>query len=174
MKDVFPIHYDIEFEPDFKKFIFKGKEKISIKVSRLTSKIVLHSAELEIKKCQISWNGIEINPNIKLDAKTEELTIILPKKISGTAVLSIDFVGQLNDKLVGFYRSKYKYKGREKHLATTQFEAADARRAFPCWDEPEAKATFDVSLLVDSNQTAISNMPVISKKNINSKKTIQI
>ncbi|MGC1425876.1 MAG: M1 family metallopeptidase [Nitrosotalea sp.] len=170
MKDVFPIHYDIEFEPDFKKFIFKGKEKISIKVSRLTSKIVLHSAELEIKKCQISWNGIEINPNIKLDAKTEELTIILPKKISGTAVLSIDFVGQLNDKLVGFYRSKYKYKGREKHLATTQFEAADARRAFPCWDEPEAKATFDVSLLVDSNQTAISNMPVISKKNINSKK----
>ncbi len=164
MKNVFPIHYDIEFEPDFKKFIFKGKEKISIQVSNSTSKIVLHAAELEIKKCQISYNGIEINPKTQLDVKTEELTIVLPKKISGTAVLSIDFIGQLNDKLVGFYRSKYKYKGTEKYLATTQFEAADARRAFPCWDEPEAKATFDVSLLVDNNHTAISNMPVISKK----------
>ncbi|MGB9124945.1 MAG: hypothetical protein WCC55_05290, partial [Nitrosotalea sp.] len=74
MKDVFPIHYDIEFEPDFKKFIFKGKEKISIKVSRLTSKIILHAVELEVKKCNISWNGREIKPKIQLDAKTEELT----------------------------------------------------------------------------------------------------
>ncbi len=164
MKNVFPIHYDIEFEPDFKKFIFKGKEKISIQVSNSTSKIVLHAAELEIKKCQISHNGIEVNPKIQLDVKTEELTITLPKKISGIAVLSIDFIGQLNDKLVGFYRSKYKYKGTEKYLVTTQFEAADARRAFPCWDEPEDKATFDVSLLVDNNHTAISNMPAISKK----------
>ncbi len=169
MKDVFPIHYDIEFEPDFKKFIFRGKEKISIQASKSTSKIVLHAAELEIKKCQISWKGVELKPKIQLDAKTEELIIILPKKISGTVILSIDFVGQLNDKLVGFYRSKYKYKGAEKYLATTQFEAADARRAFPCWDEPEAKATFDVSLLVDNNHTAISNMPVISKKKIDLK-----
>jgi tricorn protease interacting factor F2/3 len=166
VKDIFPIHYDIEFEPDFKKFIFKGTEKISIKVSRLSSKIVLHAAELEIKKCQVSCNGKEIKPKIQLDEKTEQLTIILPKKISGTATLSIDFIGHLNDKLVGFYRSKYKYNGKEKYLATTQFEAADARRAFPCWDEPEAKATFDVSLLVDNNHTAISNMPVISKKKV--------
>ena len=166
MKDTFPIHYDIEFEPDFKKFTFKGTEKISIKISRLSSKIVLHAAELEIKKCQVSWNGKEIKPKIQLDEKTEQLTIILPKKISGAATLSIDFIGQLNDKLVGFYRSKYQHKGKEKYLATTQFEAADARRAFPCWDEPEAKATFDVSLLVDNNHTAISNMPVISKKKL--------
>ena len=166
MKDSFPIHYDIEFEPDFKKFTFKGREKISIKVSRLSSKIVLHAAELEIKKCQVSCNGKEIKPKIQLDEKTEQLTITLPKKISGAATLSIDFIGQLNDKLVGFYRSKYQHKGKEKYLATTQFEAADARRAFPCWDEPEAKATFDVSLLVDNNHTAISNMPVISKKKL--------
>jgi len=164
VKDIFPIHYDIEFEPDFKKFTFRGTEKISIRVPRLVNKIVLHAAELEIKKCQISWNGKEIKSKTQLDVKTEQLTITLPQKISGTAIISIDFIGQLNDKLVGFYRSKYKYKGKEKHLATTQFEAADARRAFPCWDEPEAKATFDVSLLVDNNHTAISNMPVISKK----------
>lgn len=164
MKQIFPLHYDIEFEPDFKKFTFRGREKVSIKITRSTSKIILHAVELEIKQCKIEWNGKEIKPKIFLNSKTEELTLSFPKKISGTAVLSIDFIGKLNDKLVGFYRSKYKYKGKEKHLATTQFEAADARRAFPCWDEPDAKATFDVSLIVENNYTAISNMPVISKK----------
>jgi tricorn protease interacting factor F2/3 len=164
VKHIFPVHYDIEFEPDFKKFTFRGREKVSVKITRSTSKIILHAAELEIKQCKIEWNGKEIKPEIFLNSKTEELTLSFPKKISGTAILSFDFIGQLNDKLVGFYRSKYKYKGKEKHLATTQFEAADARRAFPCWDEPEAKATFDVSLLVDNNHTAISNMPVLSRK----------
>ncbi len=169
MKDIFPTNYDLEFEPDFKKFIFRGREKISIKISKPTNKIVLHAAELEIKQCKISWNGMEIKAKPRLDEKTEELILTFSQKISGKAVLSIDFIGQLNDKLVGFYRSKYKYKGREKYLATTQFEAADARRAFPCWDEPEAKATFDVSLLVNKTHTAISNMPIISKREISQK-----
>ncbi len=164
MKDVFPVNYDLEFEPDFKKFTFRGREDVSIKISKPVNKITLHAAELEIKQCKISWNGEEIKPKTRLDEKTEELVLTFPKKISGNATLSIDFIGQLNDKLVGFYRSKYKYKGKEKYLATSQFEAADARRAFPCWDEPEAKATFDVSLVVDKNHTAISNMSVVSKK----------
>jgi tricorn protease interacting factor F2/3 len=164
VNNVSPINYKLEFEPDFKKFTFKGKEKISVKISRPTNKITLHSAELEIKQCKISCNGKETRPKIKLDEKTEEVTFSFSQKISGKATISIDFIGQLNDKLVGFYRSKYKYNGKERYLATTQFEAADARRAFPCWDEPEAKATFDVSLLVDNNHTAISNMPTISKK----------
>jgi len=171
VKNVIPIHYDIEFEPDFKKFTFNGREKISIRVIGSTNKIILHAAEMEIKKCHIEWKGKEIRPKIKFDEKSEEVILILPQKISDKAILLFEFVGQLNDKLVGFYRSKYKYNGKEKYLATTQFEAADARRAFPCWDEPKAKATFDVSLLVDNNHIAISNMPVISKK-VLSKKTL--
>jgi len=93
------------------------------------------------------------------------LTIKLAKKIKVKVKLSSKFTGTLNDRLLGFYRSQYKDgKGRTKYLATTQFEAADARRAFPCWDEPAVKATFDVSLLVDKHLDAISNMPVASKK----------
>ncbi len=170
MKTVFPINYDLELEPDFDKFKFRGKEKILIQ-AKSTRKIVLNSAELEIKDCQIIINEKTIRPKVRLDSKNEELILSLPEKISGKAVLLIDFTGTLNDKLVGFYRSKYEYKGKERHLATTQFEAADARRAFPCWDEPEAKTTFDVSLVVDNNLTAISNMPVILKK-ILGKKTL--
>src|SRR5579864_3298718 len=158
MKSVLPVNYDLEFEPDFSKFKFRGREKITIQ-ARAANSIVLNSAELEIKDCTIILNKKTIKPKIRLDAKNEELVLSLPEKISGRAVLLIDFVGTLNDKLVGFYRSKYEYKGKEKLLATTQFEAADARRAFPCWDEPEAKATFDVTLIADSNLTAISNMP---------------
>ncbi|MDE1816480.1 MAG: M1 family metallopeptidase [Thaumarchaeota archaeon] len=171
MNTVLPINYELEFEPDFAKFKFRGKEKIRVKISKPTKQIVLHSAELEINSCTVIWNEKKLKAKVRLDEKNEELILSLPEKISGKAMLVIDFVGTLNDKLVGFYRSKYEYKGKEKHLATTQFEAADARRAFPCWDEPEAKATFDVSLVVDNNLTAISNMPVISKKRLG-KKTV--
>ena len=169
MKDVFPINYELEFEPDFKKFSFNGKEKILIETSRPLDRIILNAAELQIKRCLISWKDKVIKPKIIINEKKEELALILPQKIYGKAFLEIDFVGNLNDKLVGFYRSKYKYKGKERYLATTQFEAADARRAFPCWDEPEAKASFDVSLLVDKNLSAISNMPVKQKKSAGSK-----
>ena len=169
MKVVFPVNYCLEFEPDFKKLKFRGKEKIEIKALRPTDKIVLNATELEIKECKVLWNEKTIIPRIKLDSKTEELIIRLPQKISGKAYFLIDFVGYLNDKLVGFYRSKYEYKGKQRYLATTQFEAADARRAFPCWDEPKAKASFDVSLIVDNNLTAISNMPVIAKKKVGNK-----
>lgn len=169
MKAVIPVNYELVFEPDFKTFTFKGKERILINITRPVNTITLNAAEIDIKKCTISWHGVEIKPKIRIDEKNEELTLTFSKKISGKAHLSIDFIGYLNDKLVGFYRSKYKLNGKEKHLATTQFEAADARRAFPCWDEPEAKAKFDISFLVDNKLTAISNMPVVSKKRVGKK-----
>ncbi len=169
MKTIIPINYDLEFEPDFNTFTFKGKEKILVKISQPTRQIVLNAAELKIRECTVVSNKKKLKAKTRLDEKNEELVVSLPDKISDKAIVSIDFVGTLNDKLVGFYRSKYENKGKERYLATTQFEAADARRAFPCWDEPEAKATFDVSLLVGGHLTAISNMPVISKKRVGRK-----
>ena len=169
MKAVIPINYELKFEPDFDKFKFAGTEKILVKVLQPTRQIVLNAADLKINGCTVVSNTKKLKAKIRLDEKNEELVLTLPEKISGKAVVMIDFVGTLNDKLVGFYRSKYDYKGKERYLATTQFEAADARRAFPCWDDPESKATFDVSLVVDDNLTAISNMPVISKKKIGRK-----
>ncbi|CAM0951104.1 unnamed protein product [Alopecurus aequalis] len=72
----------------------------------------------------------------------------------------MDFNGTLNDQMRGFYRSKYEYKGKARNMAVTQFESVDARRCFPCWDEPAFKAKFKLTLEVPSELTALSNMPV--------------
>ncbi|VAI31882.1 unnamed protein product [Triticum turgidum subsp. durum] len=72
----------------------------------------------------------------------------------------MDFTGILNDQMRGFYRSKYQYKGKERNMAVTQFESVDARRCFPCWDEPAFKAKFKLTLEVPSELVALSNMPV--------------
>ena len=167
-----PQNYDIVFEPNFKNFTFLGKEKIQLDVSKPTNILVLNAAELKIKHCHVVSKGKILKAAVRLDAKNEEMTIKLPEKIGGKTDVFIEFEGILNDKLVGLYKSEYKDKqGKTKYMATTQFEAADARRAFPCWDEPEAKATFDISIIAENNLSAISNMPVVAKKKAG-KKTI--
>ena len=163
------INYDIQFEPIFSDFTFKGIEILSFKTSP-SNKFILNCAEIKIQKCYILSKTKTINTSFKLDAKKETLSISTKSKVSGKIKLCIEFTGILNDRLLGFYRSKYTdSSGKTKYLATTQFEAADARRAFPCWDEPATKATFDVSLLVEKNHMAVSNMPVKKKQNFGSK-----
>ena len=170
MAGVIPINYELMFEPLFHNFKFNGEEIITLNLSKPTNSIKIDAAELSIKESHIIQEGKIISSESSLNEKDEKLTIKLAKKIKGKAKLSIKFTGTLNDRLLGFYKSQYKdRKGKTKYLATTQFEAADARRAFPCWDEPAVKATFDVSLLVDKHLDAISNMPVISKKKTGTK-----
>jgi len=170
MAGVIPINYELMFEPLFHNFKFNGEEIITLNLSKPTNSIKIDAAELSIKESHIIQEGKIISSESSLNEKDEKLTIKLAKKIKGNAKLSIKFTGTLNDRLLGFYKSQYKdKKGKTKYLATTQFEAADARRAFPCWDEPAVKATFDVSLLVDKHLDAISNMPVISKKKTGTK-----
>ena len=170
MANITPINYEIEFEPLFHNFTFNGTEIITLDISKPTNLILLDAAELKIKKSHIIQGRKTITVGTSLNEKNEKLTIKLAKKIKGKVKLCIEFTGTLNDRLLGFYKSQYKdQNGKTKYLATTQFEAADARRAFPCWDEPAVKATFDVSLLVDKHLDAISNMPVSSKKTVDSK-----
>jgi tricorn protease interacting factor F2/3 len=164
-----PINYQLTFEPNLKKFTFSGTEIITVSCKKLTNLITMHCAELKIKSCTVMSGKDIIVSTLKINEKKEELSIKLSKKIKGTATISLKFQGILNDRLLGFYRSQYKQGGKTKYLATTQFEAADARRAFPCWDEPKAKATFEISIIADNKFTAISNMPVKSKKKLDGK-----
>ena len=103
-----------------------------------------------------------IEPLVTLDATAETLTIDVSNELPrGKTTLKFEYTGILNDKMVGFYRSKYchpDHPDEERYAAVTQFAAVDARRAFPCWDEPAHKATFDVSLIVPKDRVALSNM----------------
>jgi len=173
MSKISQINYDIQFEPIFTNFIFNGTEIITL-TTTTTDSFTLNAAELEINNCYLIYKGKTIKVKSSLNQKKETLNIKTSKKVSGKIKICIEFKGTLNDRLLGFYRSKYKDEsGKTKHLATTQFEAADARRAFPCWDEPAVKATFDVSLLVEKHMTAISNMPEKSKNSVNSKVLVE-
>lgn len=166
---VFPVNYVLEFEPIFKNFTFIGKEIITVECKESVNTIIMHCAEIKIKSCRVVNNDVIQKAVTKTDANKEELVITIKNKIKGCAFIEIEFTGDLNDRLLGFYRSQYKQNGKTKYLATTQFEAADARRAFPCWDEPEAKATFEISIIAENKFTAISNMPIMSKKRLKNK-----
>ncbi len=172
-ESISPENYDLFIEPNLKSFRFKGEVKISLNIKKPTSKIILNSSELKITEAKVKHNNQTIKPKIKLNEKNETLTLELNRQINNSAIIEIKFQGVLNDKLYGFYRSKYLHKGKEKYLATTQFEAPYARKAFPCFDQPDKKAAFSLTLKIPKNLKAISNMPIESHKNLSSEKIIK-
>ena len=168
--NVKPTGYDITLEPDFSTFTFKGSETIKVDVLSPTTSITLNSIEIEIHSCSVTPSGgSELAAQaISFDEDAESATFEFGAELpAGEATLAIEFTGELNDKLRGFYRSTYTdIDGNERYMATTQLEATDARRAFPCWDEPALKATFTLTLVVPSEMTAVSNMPVVSEEEV--------
>lgn len=171
--EVIPNHYDIVLEPDLNLFKFNGSVKIDITTSEPVSSFTLHGNELEIIDCQIKSNSkIEI-ATWNMDIENQEININFNEK-STSFTAELKFIGELNDKLAGFYRSKFRINEKDHYAAVTQFEESDARRAFPCFDIPAKKATFDVTLIVDDNLVAISNSHIVEEINLegNKKKVI--
>ena len=161
---VIPERYEIKLGPDFSAATFAGEEKVLIQIVEPVRQVIVNAAELEFQAVSIKGPGGKIvRGNAALDIENEQATFDFPETLNpGRWELQIAFSGILNDKLHGFYRSTYKDpNGREKTLASTQFESTDARRAFPCWDEPAFKAVFQVTLVVDHALTAISNARVL-------------
>ncbi|TKR82647.1 hypothetical protein L596_016338 [Steinernema carpocapsae] len=161
-----PSHYAIKLKPDLAKFNFEGEEKIGIEIIKQTDHLKLHSSEIVIKEASMKLDaGEEFPVEVDYDKKWATVTLKMPRAIDPTkATISLKFEGELNDKMHGFYRSTYKdAQGVEKFMASTQFESTYARLCFPCWDEPIYKATFDVTLEVDSHLTALSNMNLKEK-----------
>lgn len=153
-----PVRYRITWEPDLDDFTFTGSEEIDVESAKAAEAITLHSAELEITSASFSAGKVRMDGAVSYDDENERATISFPEAIPrGKGTLSLSFAGILNDKMRGFYRSRYEHEGATRHMAVTQFESTDARRAFPCFDEPAHKAVFEVSLVVPSDRTAISN-----------------
>jgi len=174
-RDVVPTRYDLRLEPDLKAFTFRGEEVVTLSVKGATSEIVLNAAELSIDRAEIVGEaGGPRAATIILDAATERCRLTFDAALApGTWRLHVAFRGTLNDKLRGFYRSSYKDAAGQTHmLAATQFEATDARRAFPCWDEPGFKAVFAATLVIDPALVALSNTAVAEEKIENGRKVV--
>ena len=161
-----PSKYRITLQPDLHNFTFKGEQSVELQILKPTSTIVLNSMELEISSASLHANGTTLpSRSITLDEVAQTATLDFGETVQpGDARLEMTFTGILNDKLLGFYRSEYiSQNGETRYLATTQFEPTDARRAFPCWDEPAKKATFQVTLVFSDEFQAVSNTPVVAE-----------
>lgn len=171
--NVKPVHYDLTLEPDFEKFTYDGSVVIDLQVNEDSTSISLNSNEIDIKSATVLAEGAAVasNPKVSINKEKEVATVEFGETIkAGTnAQLKLDFVGSLNDNMAGFYRSSYKLpNGETKYLASTQMEPTDARRAFPCFDEPALKAKFTITLVADKSMTCLSNMDVASETDVQS------
>jgi aminopeptidase N len=165
--DVMPVNYDLTVEPDMKKFTFSGSEEITLDVAKPTREIVLNAADLDVLQAHIlpadasSVQGLpgasgegsnkSLEAQIVPDTKSERVRFVLGKKLpAGKYRLFCKFKGILDDKLRGLYRSSFEDdKHIRRWLCVTQMEPIDARRMFPCFDEPEFKATYHLRAVID-------------------------
>jgi aminopeptidase N len=155
---------------------YQGKVDIDVQVKKASKSITLNTFELKIHSAEFVSDSGKPSSSIKAsdisyDDKNQRCTFMFDQElaVSTKAVLSISFEGVMNNHMAGFYRSKYKpaaepSKGVAKdsdnhYMFSTQFESSDARRAFPCFDEPNLKATFDFEIEIPDDLVALSNMP---------------
>jgi aminopeptidase N len=158
-QDVVPDHYNLTFTPDLPTATFKGEQTVHVRLLKPVHSITLNSAELEFQSVSVEQNGVTQEATTSFDVPKEQATLkVASQLVAGPAIIRIRFSGILNDKLRGFYLAKT----RLRRYATTQFESTDARRAFPSFDEPSFKATFDITLVVDKGDTAISNGSIVA------------
>lgn len=166
-RNVTPLHYDLQMEPNFETFKFEGITMIDLKVNDTSiDTISVNSVDIEFHSASI--NGVDAS-SIKTDKESQVTALNFPQgtiknetRDTDHIKLTIKFIGILNDNMAGFYRAKYEDKatGKTKYMATTQMEPTDARRAFPCFDEPNLKATFTITLISSPELTHLSNMDV--------------
>ena len=165
---VVPEKYSIRIEPDLKKLTFSGSETVKIEVRQPVRELVLNALELQITSASLDEKAIA-PAAIKLDPKEETLKIALPEELpAGTHTLTLSFTGKINQQGQGLFYARYQEQGTDaqKIMLGTQFEATDARRLFPCWDEPSFRARFQLTAVVPENFLAVSNMPVESENKI--------
>ena len=166
-RTITPLIYTIELEPNLTAFTFKGQASITLRAIKPFSSVTLHASELTVTHAAIQHGAARaastrISYHKTLETATIQFDRTFPANHELRLVLA--FRGTINDKMRGFYRTSYHVNGKKRWGGATQFEATDARCAFPCWDEPDRKAIFHLTLRVPKHLTALSNMPVASSR----------
>jgi puromycin-sensitive aminopeptidase len=166
-RTVVPSRYDLRLEPDLVTHSFTGEETIAVDVHEATAEVFVNTAEIALARVSAeNAAGERIAGTATSDEEAERSRLAFDRPLApGPWRLRLSFSGILNDKLRGFYRSTYKDpSGATRTIAATQFEATDARRAFPCWDEPDFKAVFAATLVIDPALTAVSNTAIVETR----------
>ncbi|HUI48602.1 MAG TPA: M1 family aminopeptidase [Acidimicrobiia bacterium] len=163
-----PRRYELLITPDLHRSTFSGEVVIALELTEPADTIVLNAKDLDVSLVELSQGGDPVAAELHVDAEAERLVIIASRPLAaGDAVLELQFDGAISHGLLGFYRSTYvDDAGNEQVLAATQFEAPHARAAFPCFDEPEFKAIFAITLVVADGLLALSNGPEISREQL--------
>ena len=167
-KEVIPTEYSVRIVPDVDKLTFAGTETVKLKVRGAVLRLVLNALELKIEAASLDGRELPASA-IKTDTKSELLTLALPSELpAGDHTLTLRFAGKINEQGQGLFYMRYREQGTgaRKIMLGSQFEATDARRFFPCWDEPLFRARFQLTAVVPENWLAVSNMPVESEKKI--------
>jgi hypothetical protein len=153
--------YNITLDPTF---TFSGNVAITVSVAQETSCIQLHASSINFQSLSVSFNGKDVPiASRSLDTTTDILTLQFNQLLDAASkgVISASYIGVIHDDMHGFYRAQYRALDDKTHwLAMTQFESVAARRAFPCFDEPAFKATYDLSIVVPNSAAVHSNMPL--------------
>src|SRR5947209_1997763 len=165
-----PHHYAITVTPHAARLSFDGTAAIDLQVIKPTPELVLNAANLDISSATVrpAKGGAPLSASVTLDAAAQTATLAFPRTVAaGAYLLDIAYSGKINTQANGLFALDYKNKeGKDARSLFTQFEAADARRFMPSWDEPDYKATFDLTARVPANQMAVSNMPAAASRAI--------
>src|SRR5207249_10342104 len=158
-KEVIPVEYSIRVVPDIDRFVFTGMETVKLSVRSPVRQLVLNALELEITEASIDDMALPKSA-IHINKEKELLTLALPSDLTlGDHTLALRFEGKINEAGQGLFYMHYQEQGSgaTKLMLGTQFEATDARRFFPCWDEPAFRARFQLTTVVPENWLAVSN-----------------
>jgi len=167
-KQVRPTDYAIWFKPDLTRLTFSGREIVKLNVEQSTRQIILNALDLTVSAAEVDGKAVP-KTAINFDSKAELLAIALSDELTpGEHTLALKFDGKINQFGRGLFYAKYQEQGTgaKKMFLGTQFEATDARRLFPCWDEPVFRARFQLTAVVPENWMAVSNMPIASEKKV--------
>ncbi|XP_023373956.1 glutamyl aminopeptidase isoform X1 [Otolemur garnettii] len=172
-----PVHYDLEVQPRMDEDTYTGTVTISINVSAPTRHLWLHLRETRITQLPVLKrpSGEQVQVKRCFEYKKQEYVVVEaeeelpPSSGDGLYALTLEFAGWLNGSLVGFYRTTYTENGQTKSIAATDHEPTDARKSFPCFDEPNKKATFTISIVHPKEYAALSNMPVVKEESVDDK-----
>ncbi len=167
-KSVCPINYRLRLEPDLDQLTTRGTVTIEILVLDRVSQIVLNSLDLEITKATLLTPQREMTLHPRLDPAQQTLTLPLPEQGIGPGKyqLTLEFNGRITAQAQGLFYVKYAAGAQKKIMLATQMEPADARRMFPCWDEPVFRAAFELTVVVPQKHLAVSNMPIETQKSL--------